>query len=302
MAVLIAGMALTGVGISSFTLKTSSGSQQMAGGVATPAGTGPSASGTPVPLLVPELNPVPDGGRAKDQRSGEEVATPWDLPSGSMIFNPVSGREEVTDPAIARLAVLFGDSQAAGAAGVQEADTWVQLGLAERGYKVKFLGGGGIGFAAKTPSTSNYPDSLDTGRKVLPYGNPALVVVQGGGNDASQGIADARILDNADRLLHDLKASYPNSEFLFIGTLAKGQAYGGGRRTQVDALLAGFAQRNGVRFISAGDWVTRYGVGDKLVDGVHLNRGGHQALAKVLATDLKAMGIRGPGVKQLRGN
>lgn len=297
MAVLIAGMALTGVGISSSTLKSSASSQQLAGGVATPAGTGPAAPGTPVPLLVPELNPVPDGGRAKDQRSGEEVATPWDLPAGSMIFNPASGREEVTDPAIARLAVLFGDSQAAGAAGVQEADTWVQLGLAERGYKVKFLGGGGIGFSAKTPSTSNYPDSLDTGRKVLPYGNPALVVVQGGGNDASQGISDARILDNADRLLHDLKASYPKSEFLFIGTLAKGQGYGGGRRTQVDALLAGFAQRNGIRFISAGDWVTRYGVGDKLVDGVHLNRGGHQALAKVLATDLKAMGIRGPGVK-----
>ncbi|WP_165788134.1 SGNH/GDSL hydrolase family protein [Arthrobacter glacialis] len=294
---LIAGMAVAGIGLSAATVQPATGSHQLAGGMSKPTGPDPSASGTPAPLTISEVNSVPDGIRAKDQRSGEEVATPWDLPAGSMIFNPASGREEVTDPAIARLAVLFGDSQAAGAAGVNEADTWVQLGLAERGYKVKFLGGGGIGFAAKTPSTSNYADSLDTGRKVLPYGNPALVVVQGGGNDASQGIADARILSNADRLLHDLKASYPNSEFLFIGTLAKGQGYGGGRRSQVDALLAGFAQRNGIRFISAGDWVTRYGVGDKLVDGVHLNRGGHQALAKVLATDLKAMGIRGPGAK-----
>ncbi|MDO5751419.1 MAG: SGNH/GDSL hydrolase family protein, partial [Arthrobacter sp.] len=91
-----------------------------------------------------------------------------------------------------------------------------------------------------------------------------------------------------------LKASYPNSKFLFIGILARGPATGG-RRNQVDTLLAGFAQRNGVNFISPGDWLSRYGVATKLVDGVHLTASGHHDLSKVLADQLAAMNFDGPG-------
>lgn len=257
----------------------------------TPAETTSLAS--PVPVTIPESNAVPDGGRAKAPIPKDEATTVWDLPPGALVLNPVSGRQEVIDPDISRSVVLFGDSQSAGAQGVQPKDTWVQRGLAARGYKVRFLGGGGIGFAAKTSVAGNYADSLEQGKVILPYGNPALVVVQGGGNDASAGASDAAILANADRLVRDLKASYPKSDFLFIGTLARG-SQSGGRRVQVDALLAGYAQRNGIPFVSPADWITRYGVTNQMADGVHLTEGGHRELAKVLSAKLKDLKLQGP--------
>ncbi|SED85647.1 Lysophospholipase L1 [Arthrobacter alpinus] len=252
----------------------------------------PTASAAPT---IADRNAVPDGGRAQAGDPKDEVTTIWDLPAGSLILNPVSGRQEVIDPEIARSAVLIGDSQSAGALGVKPADTWVERGLSARGYKVQFMGAGGIGFTATTSWASNYPDSLESGKMILPYGNPALVVVQGGGNDASAGASDAAILSNAERLLRALKASYPESKFLFIGTLARGN-HAGGRRTEVDTLLAGFAQRNGVPFVSAGDWLTRYGMTNKMADGVHLTASGHKELSQVLASELKALGLQGPNL------
>ncbi|MGO2539695.1 MAG: SGNH/GDSL hydrolase family protein [Specibacter sp.] len=256
--------------------------------VVTPPGT---LAPTPDPVQ-PEHNAVPDGGRAISPGPKDETVTVWDLPAGARVVNPVSGRTEVIDPAIARSAVLFGDSQSAGAKGVSASDTWVEKGLAARGYQVNFVGAQGIGYVTKTSLSANYPDSVESGAVVLPYGNPALVVVQGGGNDAARGASDAEILAHAARLLRDLKASYPTSKYLFIGTLASGTP--GGRRTQVDALLAGFAKHNGAMFVSAGDWLTRYGVANQMADGVHLTAGGHEVLAKVLAAKLAALQLEAP--------
>ena len=261
-------------------------------GVEVAPSSSPAPLATPVGVL-PERNPVPDGGRAKVPGDSGEATTVWDLPAGTRYLNPVSGRKEFIDPSIARSAVLIGDSQSAGAQGVKGSDTWVEMGLAARGYKVCFMGAGGTGFVAATSIAANYPDAVESGKMVLPYGNPALVVVQGGGNDAAQGKNDALILANAARLLRDLKTSYPTSKFLFIGTLARGNQ-ADGRRTQVDALLAGFAQRNGIEFISAGDWLTRYGVTHKMADGVHLTASGHKDLSHVLAGKLKALNLAGP--------
>lgn len=253
------------------------------------------ATATPVPLTIPERNAVPDGGRAQHSAPKDEATTVWDLPPGSLVLNPASGRQEVIDPDIARSAVLIGDSQSAGAQGVQAKDTWVDRGLSARGYKVRFMGAGGIGFTARTSQAGNYPDSLEAGKVILPFGNPALVVVQGGGNDASAGSSDAAILANAERLLRDLKASYPESEFLIIGTLARG-GQAGGRRAEVNALLAGFARSNGIPFVSPVDWITRYGVSNKMADGVHLTASGHRDLAGVLSARLKDMKLQGPGL------
>lgn len=276
--------------------------QDVAGWKMAAAGAGQADVGTPPATQAPTPdpvqpghNPVPDGGRATDPGHKDETVTVWDLPAGARVVNPVSGRTEVIDPAIARSAVLFGDSQSAGAKGVSAADTWVAGGLAARGYEVHFVGAAGIGYAAKTSWSANYPDSVENGTVLLPYGNPALVVVQGGGNDAAQGVSDAEILAQAARLLKDLKASYPTSKYLFIGTLAGGTP--GGRRTQVDALLAGFARRNGAMFVSSADWLTRYGVTNQMADNVHLTAGGHQVLAKVLAGELAALQLEAPGLK-----
>ena len=250
-------------------------------------------SPTPAPVAsIPDRNAVPDGGRAQAPR--DEVGTPWDLPAGTLIMNPVSGREEIIDPGVAGQAVLFGDSQSAGAQGVQAAQTWVEMGLSSQGYKVNFMGHGGIGFVAKTSTAANYPEALESGKVTVPFGNPALVVVQGGGNDAGSGATDAQIVANAERLLRELKASYPTSEFLMIGTLGRGGAASGGRRGQVDSVLAGFAKGNGILFISPRDWLTRYGVSKKMADGVHLTASGHQELAKVLASELKTLRLQAP--------
>ncbi|WP_054012444.1 SGNH/GDSL hydrolase family protein [Arthrobacter sp. ERGS1:01] len=257
------------------------------------AGCGFGAAGGPAPVMSPAATGTPTTTPATPFTAGAALP-PSPLPAGTKYLNPASGRTEVIDPAITRSAVLIGDSQSGGAAGVKSADTWVVRGLAAQGYTVRFEGNGGTGFVARTSKAANYPTGLESGKTLLPYGNPALVVVQGGGNDASQGVADDAILANAARLLKDLKASYPTSRFLFIGTLAKGATHGGGRRTHVDSLLAGFAKRNGLPFVSVGDWLTRYGVAGSLADAVHLNESGHQVLARVLAKQLAAMGLRGP--------
>lgn len=254
----------------------------------------------PLPLNYPERNTVPDGGRASAPPAQNEVATVWDLPSGTLVLNPASGRREILNPEVWRTAVLIGDSQSSGAVGVSSAQTWVVRGLAERGYTVDFVGAGGTGFTAASGRRGNYLDALDSGQMLLPYGNPALVVVQGGGNDAARGASDAQILASATGLLRELQASYPRAKFLFIGTLARG-GKDGGRRTYVDTLLAGFAKRNGVPFISTGDWITRYGVGNKMADAVHLTEGGHGTLSKVLAARLKAMKLQGPTLGNARG-
>lgn len=240
--------------------------------------------------------PRPATGRPSPPTRQDEFITVWDLPPGSLVLNPASGRQEVLDPEVARSAVLFGDSQSAGGKGVATGDTWVARGLAAQGYTVRFVGAGGIGFTAKTAQSGNYVDSLVSGQIKLPYGNPALVVVQGGGNDAGTGASDAAILANAERLLRELKASYPTSKYLFIGTLARGTPESA-RRTAVDALVGGFAQRNGAAFIGAGDWLTRYGVANKMADGVHMNAAGHQDLGKVLATQLERRGLHAPARK-----
>ncbi len=251
----------------------------------------PTQTPTPVAPLDPEAAFL--GGRAQSSPPKDEFVSVWDLPAGSLVLNPVSGRQEVIDFDVAKSAILFGDSQSAGARGVSSGDTWVARGLAAQGYKVRFVGAEGIGFTATTSKSGSFLSSLVSGQVVLPYGNPPLVVVQGGGNDAGTGASDAAILSNAEGLLRELQASYPTSTYLFIGTLSRG-SQADRRRIEVDNLLAGFAQRNGVAFVSAGDWLTRYGVSNKMADAVHLNPSGHQELAKALTARMNQLGIHAP--------
>lgn len=258
---------------------------------------GPSSQGLPDPAIPertpPVHNAVPDGGRARLPAARDELTTIWDKPDGSLVLNPASGRHEVLDHGIAQTAVLMGDSQAGGAAGIDTADTWLSRGLVNRGYKVRFVGAGGTGFEVASEIHPNFPDAVESGAVTLPYGNPALVVLEGGGNDAAQGAGDAAIVANAERLLRDMKASYPTSQFLVVGTLGAGS--GSPRRAQVDALLAGFAASNGLPFISAGDWIMRYRLGGKMADGVHLTAAGHQILTGVFVQKLAELGLAAPG-------
>ncbi|MHC6222256.1 SGNH/GDSL hydrolase family protein [Arthrobacter sp. MMS24-S77] len=203
-----------------------------------------------------------------------------------MYKNPSNNRDEIILADVRHTAVLIGDSQS------QPEGSWPRTALGSIGYKVYTVGRGGTGFVAATNTTGNYIDALQRGDWALPYGTPPLIVVQGGGNDAARNASDQQITANANRLLAALKKRYPQARIAMIGTLAKGADAGGGRRTQVDALLGNIAAKAGAPFFSVGDWISKYHVEADLVDGVHLNAAGHARLGGVLAADMAAAGLR----------
>ena len=213
---------------------------------------------------------------------------PANLPVGTIYRNPASGRDEVVVPDISRTALLIGDSQS------EPADGWPRLGVAAIGYKVHFCGLGGTGFVAANGKTGNYIDALERGDWKLPYGTPPLIVIQGGGNDAGKGATDAQIVANADRLIAALQQRYPGVPQVLIGTLGRGANYGGGRRSQVDALLGTVASRHGMPFVGVGDWLTKYGLAKDLSDAVHMNASGRRSLGGLLEGRLRALGITAP--------
>ncbi|WP_211880775.1 SGNH/GDSL hydrolase family protein [Pseudarthrobacter albicanus] len=215
-------------------------------------------------------------------RAGTDPAT---LPAGSAYRNPANGRDEVIVEDIRHTAVLIGDSQS------EPPNAWPRQALAALGYKPFFCGLGGTGFVAANGKTGNYLTALQRGDWKLPYGDPSLVVIQGGGNDAVKGATDAQIVANAEQLISVLQQRYPASKFAMIGTLARGANYGGGRRTQVDTLLGTIAEKNGIPFVGVGDWLTRYNLSKLLADGIHMNAAGNDILGGLLGTRLKALGL-----------
>ncbi len=216
---------------------------------------------------------------------GFSSAAPDQLPLGSIYFNPADGRREVVLGSLAKTAVLIGDSQSA------PQDSWVRWGLEQAGYTVYFAGRGGTGYTVSNPPVHDYVTALRLGDWLLPYGDPALVVVQGGGNDASQRSTDAAIAHGESSLLAELARTYPSAKKLVIGTLAKSTADGGGRRSEVDALVGRTTAELGVPFIACGDWISRYDLANQLADGVHLKPAGKARLAPVLAEAIKAKGF-----------
>lgn len=241
----------------------------------TPAAT--PGSGVPSPVQAAAAG-------ANHARGGDPIS----LPAGSVYRNPASGRDEVVVPDLRHTALLIGDSQS------EPADGWPRLGLAAVGYKVHFCGLGGTGFVAANGNTGNYIDALQRGDWKLPYGTPALIVIQGGGNDAARGATDAQIVANADRLIGALRDRYPGARMAMIGTLARGADFGGGRRTQVDALLGTVAARHGIPFVGVGDWLSKYNLAKNLADAVHMDAAGRRSLGGLLGSRLRQLGLEGP--------
>ena len=201
------------------------------------------------------------------------------------VLNAANGRMEAVVPDVAGTVLLIGDSQS------EPVDGWPRLGLAAAGYNVYFCGRGGTGYVAANGATGNYIDALQRGDWLLPSGTPALIVVEGGGNDAAGGASNAQIVRNAERLITELRTRYPGTRLAMIGTLARGANDGGGRRSEVDAVLGAVAGANGLPFISTGDWLTRYGLAKDLADAVHMNPDGRRALGGILAGRLRELGL-----------
>ena len=205
--------------------------------------------------------------------------------TGSRVRNPANGRLEAVVPDISRTALLIGDSQS------EPLDGWPRQALTAAGYKVYFCGRGGTGFVSANGSTGNYIDALRDGDWLLPSGTPALIVIQGGGNDAANGATDRQITTNAESLIGELQARYPGTRMAMIGTLARSKDDGGGRRTDVDTLLGSVAADRGLPFVSVGDWLTRYGLAKDLADAVHMNPSGRKALGTLLEQRLRDLGL-----------
>jgi acyl-CoA thioesterase-1 len=254
-----------------------------AGGVTPPPVSAQSAARTAAaPVAGPGEAVAAGAAVVEDLAAGADPAA---LPAGSLYRNPANGRDEVIVEDISRTALLIGDSQA------EPDSSWPRRALAGLGYDVFFCGKGGTGFVASNGGTGNYVEALLRGDWHLPYGQPPLVVIEGGGNDAKQGASDEQIRANAGQLIITLKQRYPGAEFAMVGTLAKGADHGGGRRSEVDALLGTVAAEQGIPFVSAGDWLTRYGLDVHLTDAVHMNDGGHRALGALLLDRLSSLGL-----------
>ena len=209
------------------------------------------------------------------------------------VLNTGNGRLEAVVPDVGRTVLLIGDSQS------EPVDGWPRLGLAAAGYNVYFCGRGGTGYVAANGATGDYVDALQRGDWLLPSGTPALIVVEGGGNDAAGGASNAQISRNAERLIAELRSRYPGTRLAMIGTLARGSNDGGGRRSEVDALLGAVAAAHGLPFISTGDWLTRYGLAKDLADAVHMNPEGRTALGGILERRLRELGLdRKPAAEQ----
>lgn len=220
--------------------------------------------------------------------TGRALPNPGALAPGSVYLNPATGQNEVIVADVRRTVLLIGDSQS------EPSNSWPRAGLAAAGFKVVFCGKGGTGFVAANGRFGNYIDALNRGEWTLPYGSLPLVVIEGGGNDAGRGATDTQIVTNAERLIAALKQRYPDAEMAMIGTLAKGAGHGGGRRTEVDALLGTVAAKHSLPFVSVGDWLTRYDLARNMADGVHMDAQGHKALGQLLAGRLAQLHIQAP--------
>ncbi|WP_144671113.1 SGNH/GDSL hydrolase family protein [Arthrobacter sp. U41] len=218
----------------------------------------------------------------------DQSAAPENLPAGTIYRNPANDRDEVVVEDIATTAVLIGDSQS------EPVFSWPRRALANLGYSVYFCGRGGTGFVASSGRTGNYIDALQRGDWLLPYGSPPLVVIEGGGNDASRGATDEQISRNAERLIASVRQRYPEARLAMVGTLARGAADGGGRRTEVDALLGTVAAAHSIPFVGVGDWLTRHDLTGSMADRVHMNPNGHAVLGMLLASRLDDLGFRSP--------
>ena len=240
-----------------------------------------------VPVAAPPGpgQPAAAGSIPKDAVAKNSTIGPDGLPPGALYRNPTNGRDEIVVEDIQNTAVLIGDSQS------EPSRSWTRRALADLGFNVVFCGGSGTGFVAGNGVRGNYIDALENGDWHLPYGAPPVVVIEGGGNDATRGASNVQISENAERLIDAVENRYPDANVVMVGTLARGADAGGGRRTQVDTLLGSVAKEYGLSFVSVGDWLTRYGLARHMADDRHLNEEGHEAAAVVLEKRFEALGL-----------
>ena len=178
--------------------------------------------------------------------------------------------------------VFLGDSQL-------DLDSWGEQGARAAGYTRQVVRSiGGIGYVSGSPAVggNSATDAVLLDRILLPQGNPGLVVVTLGGNDARIFATDAAILSQANRLWDELRRKYPRSTILVTGVLSRYDASHFQRRW-VDGLLTREAAVRGWPRISMAGTATIAGATWNYLDDVHMNQTGHNKVAPLYASALK---------------
>ena len=95
---------------------------------------------------------------------------------------------------------------------------------------------------------------------------------------------DAQIAANADRLIAALKAALPRCQDADDRHPRPRRELRRRPPEQVDTLLGTIAAKQGIPFVSVGDWLTKYNLTQLLADAVHMNAEGRTALGDLLGT------------------
>ncbi|MEI3865612.1 SGNH/GDSL hydrolase family protein [Microbacterium sp. CCNWLW134] len=185
---------------------------------------------------------------------------------------------------------VIGDSQAAAEA------SWVARAPADLGYDVTLSARGGIGFVAAPPgsdASAGHPSIRDALAAGLwqPPADPALIVVQSGGNDQTFPIEHVRA--SAEASLDQLRTTFPEATIVVVGPLVQVEAWAPQRRA-VSATLAEVSAARGIAFVDTTGWVASSGLSPFLVDDRHFSPAGHDALTGIFVRALAGAGVGDP--------
>ncbi|CAN7234677.1 GDSL-type esterase/lipase family protein [Arthrobacter sp. LjRoot78] len=179
-------------------------------------------------------------------------------------------------------AVIIGDSQL-------DLDSWGEQGARLAGYSHQIMRGyGGMGYVATNRAAGGSAlHGLISDTILLPQGEPGLVIVTLGGNDARIGATDAQILESANSTWDELKRKYPRSTIIINGVLSRDD-YSHAQRRWVDGLLMHAAAARGLKRISLAGTASVAGAASNYQDANHLTQAGHNKVAPLYAEALRA--------------
>ncbi|WP_082368874.1 GDSL-type esterase/lipase family protein [Arthrobacter sp. ERGS1:01] len=179
--------------------------------------------------------------------------------------------------------VMLGDSQLDG-------DSYTEQGARLNGYTKQIqLAFGGLGYVAAIPKTGGSGAfAVDQNRILLPQGNPGLVIVNLGGNDASTHASLPYVAAQAKILWSDLKKKYPNSKIVVNGVMSRTDNSHTQRRA-VDQVIVQEATHQGLATIPLAGMATTAGADALYKDAVHLQQAGHNLVAQTYARELRKL-------------
>ncbi|MFI2564819.1 GDSL-type esterase/lipase family protein [Paenarthrobacter sp. NPDC018779] len=195
------------------------------------------------------------------------------------IWNPTTQELYSAEAVDASTAVILGDSQL-------DLDSWGEQGARAAGYPRQVVRSiGGMGYVSGS-SVGSATDAVLLDRILLPQGNPGVVIVNLGGNDARIMATDAAILSQANKLWDELRRKYPRSTIVINGVLSRYDSSHFQRRW-VDGMLMREAALRGWPRVSMAGTATIAGADGNYLDNIHMNQTGHNKVAPLYASALK---------------